>query len=90
MSDDRLTVADIDQEEVAIARGICSGKMVHLDIECPQLSAAGNPDWTPTHVLHDDKPVCMVCGGQETDRGAESDGYKIHRKIEAAREKGEL
>lgn len=57
----RVTVGDLDQEDVVVNLGHRNDKHAHLSMDCERVGQASNPEWKPTACLFHDMPVCGTC-----------------------------
>jgi len=84
MSDESLTIADVEQEQAEVfvlpTYGTCQRK-AHLDRDCTTFDRTDRePKSFETAVLHPDKPVCDRCTGRwEPNRVSRPDAYLANR-----------
>jgi len=83
MSDESLTIADVEQAEVFVLsrRGGSCQRRAHLDRTCTTFARTDRePESFDPAVLHPDKPVCDRCTGRwEPGRVSRPDAYLANR-----------
>lgn len=92
MTEDRLTLADIDQKEIIVPRGLRPRKTVHTDPDCHHVKKMKNPDWVNADDQDQTLPVCASCSGHsnECNQGGDAyttDPFEYTRALERAAEK---